>query len=67
MGIFSSPYSAVLSVNISTNVKRGFVNKKKFGNLYVNSFLQFKLHLWEKGVGCSAVERQMEQACYKIT
>jgi hypothetical protein len=67
MGIFSSSYSAVSSVNISSNVKQGFVNKRKFGNVSINSFLQLKLHLWEKDVGWSAVERQMVQACYKIT
>jgi len=38
MGIFSSPYSAVLSINIATNVKRGFDNKRKFGNISINSF-----------------------------
>jgi hypothetical protein len=67
MGIFSLPYSAVLSVNISANVKQGFVNKRKFGNVSINSFLELKLHLWEKGTGCSAVERQVVQAGYKIT
>jgi hypothetical protein len=56
-GDLSSQYSAVLSINISTNVKRGFVNIGKFGNVSINSFLQLILHLWEKGVGCSGVER----------
>ena len=67
MEIFSSPYSAVVSGNISINVKRDFVNKRKFGNVSIKSLLQLKLHLWEKSVGCSAVGRQMVQAGYKIT
>ena len=67
MRIFSFPYSAVLSVNISTNVKQGFVNEGKFANVSINTFLQLKLLLWKKGIGCSAVERQMVQVCYNIT
>lgn len=67
MGIFSSPYSAVLSINISTNVKQSFVNEGKFADVSINSFLQLKLLLWKKGIGCSAVERQMVQVYYNIT
>ena len=44
MRIFCSPYSAVLSVIIPTDVKKYFICEEKSVNISFNLFLQTELH-----------------------
>lgn len=59
-GIFSALYSNVTFFNVSPNVKVWFINKGKSATIYLNTFLQVKLHLLKKHD-----EKQLVQLCHK--
>lgn len=55
--LFSSLSSAVLSINILTNVKPRFISRGKLGNVFLNTFLQAELHDRKKRVCILTAER----------
>jgi len=46
--IFSAPNAAVLSINISTDVRLCFVSKEKSVKVSKHAFSQVTLHLWKE-------------------
>ena len=52
MGVVSAPYYNVLSLNVSTDVKPGFISRRKLVIIYLNEFVHGKVHLLGWGLIC---------------